>query len=538
MKKTEVYDYRNPYFEPGDASDMRTVKELLDYAAAKYQERNAFIQFDGNRTPREITFKELADRVECLRGGMISEGLSGAHIAVIGETSIDWITLYLATVSGCGILVPIDKELDTETIVRQIGAADVDYIFCSDRCRAKIDDALRECKSVKGVFRLSYDDMPKGTVSPGSIQIDPDKVHLILYTSGTAGENKGVMLTNRNIMSMIHGSIRLFRYPESSLSVLPVHHAYELHPHILCCMYCGTTVYINDDMKYFIGNLARSEAEMTCVVPMMLEFMVRRMKKALQSRDMVAKEEIKHDIFGNLKMITCGGAPLKQETVDFLGNIGIKIYNGYGMTECSPVLTFNPFCEMKCNSVGCVLPTVRMRVVDKNAEGHGELQVSGDSVMKGYYKDPKATAAVFTPDGWFRTGDIGYIDEDNYVYLLGRKKNLIILSNGENVAPEEIENRLCAEISYIKECIVYAGNDAPGLTAEVYLDSDFCGKNGLNNTALKKQFLQNDLNAYNAHMPGYKRIYNVVVRESELDKNALQKIKRYKNGEKSYVGCH
>ncbi len=511
---------------------MLTVKELCDFAAAKYYDNTAFVQFEGKNNSQEITFKELARRVCCLQAGMISQGISGSHIAVIGETSIDWITLYLATVSGCGILVPIDKELDSETIVKQINATDVDYIFCSDNCRSKINNVLLECKQVKGVFRLSYDDMPKDMAQPGLIQIDPDKTCLILYTSGTTGSNKGVMLSNRNIMSMLDGTLKLLRYRKSSLSVLPIHHAYELHSHILPCLYYGTTVYINDDMKYLIKNLECSGAEMTCVVPMMLEFMVGRFKKTLKNCDMSNKEEIKHSIFGNLKMIVCGGAPLKQEMVDCLSDEGIKVCNGYGMTECSPALTINPFKRIKRGSVGKIIPTVQMRVADQNADGYGELQVLGDSVMKGYYKDPDATAKVFTEDGWFKTGDIGYIDEDNYVYIIGRKKNLIILSNGENVVPEEIERQLYKAIPYIKECVVYAKNDAHGLTTEVYLDPEFCEKNGLENITHKKQFIQNDLNIFNSHVSGYIRIYNVVVRESEFEKSTSQKIQRYKNGEK------
>lgn len=522
----DVIRNQNSCFEAGDISHMLTVKELCDYAADKYSDSKAFVQFTGDSGCREITFRELADRVESLRAGMISEGLSDSHIAVIGETSIDWMILYIAAVSGCGILVPIDKELDTATIAGRINAADVEYIFCSDKYRKKIDDVLPECSSVRKVFRLSYDDMPKGNAQSVGMPIDPDKTCLIIYTSGTTGANKGVMLTNRNILTMICGCNMLIKLPKSTLSVLPVSHAYELHPHILHGLYCGTTVYINDDMKYLIRNIVRSKAEMTCMVPMMIEYLVHRMQKELQSSDDGMKADIRHAVFGSLKFIISGGAAIKEETVAFLDNIGIRTYIGYGVTECSPVLTFNPFGKIKHGSVGRVLPTIRMRVADKNTDGYGELQVSGDSIMKGYYKDPEAAAGVFTEDGWLKTGDIGYIDEDDYVYLKGRKKNLIILSNGENVVPEEIEQLLYQAIPCIKECIVYAEDNAPGLSAEVYLDPEFCMDKGLDNAALKKQFIQTEINAYNAHTSGYKRLYDIVVRESEFEKNSVQKIRR------------
>ena len=522
----DVIRNQNSCFESGDISHMLTVKELCDYAAVKYSGSKAFVQLTGDSGCREITFRELADRVESLRAGMISEGLSGSRIAVIGETSIDWMILYIAAVSGCGILVPIDKELDTATIAGRINAADVEYIFCSDKCRKKIDDALQECSSVRRVFRLSYDDMPKGNVQSADMPVDPDKTCLIIYTSGTTGANKGVMLTNRNILTMICGCNMLIKLPKSTLSVLPVSHAYELHPHILHGLYCGTTVYINDDMKYLIRNIVRSKAEMTCMVPVMIEYLVHRMQKELQSSDEGMKADIRQAVFGSLNFIISGGAAIKEETVAFLDNIGIRTYIGYGVTECSPVLTFNPFGRIKHGSVGRVLPSIRMRVADKNIDGYGELQVSGDSIMKGYYKDPEATAGVFTEDGWFKTGDIGYIDEDDYVYIKGRKKNLIILSNGENVVPEEIEQLLYQAIPSIKECIVYAEDNAPGLSTEVYLDPEFCLDKGLDNVALKKQFVQAGINAYNAHTSGYKRIYDIVVRESEFEKNSVQKIKR------------
>lgn len=522
-----IIEQQNVCLESNKIKDMHTIKEMCDYAAGKYADRNAFVQYRGNAEPLEITYKELAEKAKSLRAGLLAEGISGSHIAVIGETSIEWMILYLAVVSGCGVLVPIDKEHDPETIVKQINTADVEYIFCSDQCREKINDALPKCRSVKRVFRLAYSDMPKTNPQPEGIPVDPDKTCLIIYTSGTTGANKGVMLTNRNILTVICGCNMLMKYPQSSLSILPINHAYELHAHILLSMYFGTTVYINDDMKYVIRNLRKSNVEMICAVPMVAEFLADRMKKAMKNNITDTEEKIRYSVCGNLKMMICGGAALKQETEEFLNNIGIVVYTGYGMTECSPVLAVNPIERLKRGSVGRVLPTVRMRVADKNTDGYGELQVSGDSIMKGYYKDPESTAASFTEDGWFKTGDIGYIDKDEYVYIKGRKKNLIILSNGENVVPEEIEQHLYQTIPCIKECIVYADDCAPGLTAEVYLDPEYCLKNGIDNTAFKKQYIQECINDFNAHTSGYNRIYDIVVRESEFEKNSVQKIRRF-----------
>lgn len=268
------------------------------------------------------------------------------------------------------------------------------------------------------------------------------------------------------------------------------------------------------------------------MVPMMIEYLVRVMQKEMKGSDRDKITDIRRAVFGDLRFIISGGALIKEETVAFLDEIGISTYIGYGVTECAPVLTFNPFGRIKHGSVGRVLPTIRMRVADKNTDGCGELQVSGDNVMKGYYKDPEATAGVFTEDGWFKTGDIGCIDEDEYVYLKGRKKNLIILSNGENVVPEEIEQMLYQAIPCIRECMVYAKDGAPGLTAEVYPDPEFCLEKGLINASLKKQFIQTGINAYNANMPGYRRICDIVVRESEFEKNSVQKIRRPDTGRK------
>jgi len=562
------------YLKREEVDDMRTLYEILLHAKEKYPEKIAYQQFETRTDTSEINFRDFADSVEQLRAAMLAEGLSGKHVAIWGESSFEWLSVYLATVSGIGVAVPVDKELRYDTIVTQLSFADVDTVFCSKRCLKKLLKVLPECPQIKKVYLMRSDDVSEvssladaaplaslyskgkelitaGSFSPAQIEIDPDKLALIIFTSGTTGANKGVMLSNRNVLGTLRGCARLLRYPSTSISVLPINHSYELHAHLMSCLYCGTTVFFNDDLKHLLKNLESDAPEMSCMVPVMLDLIVKKLKVGIKDS---GKEEqfnklvsvsnalLKHHIDvrqkifskilkplgGNLKMVICGGAALSQDTIDFLTSIGVKIYNGYGITECAPVAAVNPLAKARRFSVGHVLPTEEVRIADPDENGNGEIQFRGDNVMLGYYKAPSDTEAVFTNDGWFRTGDIGHKDNDNYLYISGRLKNLIILSNGKNIFPEEIEEHLLHEIPYIKECVVFADDDGTGIYAICYLDPDFCSEHGLDSSEAKRAFLQKDVQLFNKDMPGFKRLTDVVISEAEFEKNTTKKIQRFK----------
>lgn len=562
------------YLKPEAVESFTMLYQILTYAKDNYPEKTAFRQMESKTEESSVTFSELYDNTQSMRAALTARGMSGKHIALLGETSYEWITTYLAVTGGVGVCVPIDKELTSETMAKQINFSECEVIFCSARSLRKLKKVLPDCPSVTTVVTmrdsktteiegvetlLSFEnlvDVGRALIDEHGKEylpekIDPDETCVIIFTSGTTGANKGVCLSNRNIMGTLRGCARLLHYPATSFSVLPVNHSYELHAHIMSSMYCGTAVCINDDLKNLVKNLERFKPEMSCMVPVMLELLVKKLKKhiadsgkektfyrmlkvsgALRKIGIDIRRRVFKDIFsalgGNLRMIICGGAPLSQDTVDFLTGIGIDIYNGYGITECSPVVAVNPLKEIRKNSVGHILPTMDVRIDSPDEDGNGEIQLLGDNVMKGYYKAPEDTEKVFTEDGWFRTGDIGHTDPDGFLFINGRLKNLIILPNGKNVFPEEIEDSLIKKIPFIKECVVYADEKNTGIYAILYPDSDFMSEKGLISAEEIKEFIKKDMDIFNSEMPSYKRISDFFITDREFEKSTTHKIQRFK----------
>ena len=561
------------YLKPEAVDRFTTVWQIMDHARRHYPQKLAYRQMENRTDESGVTFGQFAENTEALRAAMLHRGLCRQNIALLGETSQEWISVYLATVSGVGVCVPIDKELPPETMATQLKFAEVKTVFCSKGCLKKLLKILPECETVTTlvIMRGKGDEtaedcsvlyLPdlleegrtllkeKGEEAlPASI--DPNALCLIIYTSGTTGANKGVMLSNRNIMGTLRGCARLLHYPDVSFSVLPVNHSYELHAHIMSCMYCGTTVCINNDLKYLVKNLERFQPEMSCMVPMMLDLLVRKLKKQIAESGEQARfdralkvskvlgwigidirrktfREILKPLGGKLRMIICGGAALSQDTADFLCAVGVEIYNGYGITECAPVAAVNPLFNARKFSVGHLLPTMEARIAEPDENGNGEIQLRGDNVMLGYYKAPEDTKKVFTEDGWFRTGDIGHIDRFGFLYLTGRLKNLIILPNGKNVSPEEIEESLMKHIAYIKECVVYAEENNSEINALCYLDPEYRAANGLDDAQQAKEHMLPDLEKFNSEMPGYKKIADFGIVDKEFEKSTTHKIQRFK----------
>lgn len=551
-----------------------TLYEILLHAKNKYPNKIAYRQLESRTEEKTVTFGAFADDVDALRVALAAEGLCGKHLAVCGEGSIEWLTVYLAVTAGVGVCIPIDRELSPETMAKQLDFADTDFVFCSARSIKKMQKALALCEKRKTVAIMRSDDTSRldngcervttltelinkgkslsaGGKSGQRLKIDPDKTSVIIYTSGTTGANKGVELSNRNVMGTLRGCARLLHFPETSISVLPVNHSYELHAHLMSCLYCGTTVSFNDDLKHILKNLERFSPEMSCMVPMMLDLIVRKLKKGIADAGKEKKfekavrfsnalrklgldfrqrlfAELTKPLGGKLKMIISGGAALSQDTANFLENVGITVYNGYGITECSPVVAVNPGARVKKNSVGLLLPTMRVRINKPDELGNGELQLFGDNVMKGYYKAPEDTERVFTADGWFCTGDIGHVDSDNFVYISGRLKNLIILPNGKNIYPEEIEDALMKRIPYISECVVYADEGNTGIYAIVFLDRSFAEENGLDTPEKQKSFMKKDVDLFNGSVPSFKRIADYDITDREFEKSSSHKIQRFK----------
>lgn len=551
------------------AERMKNLKELVERGARLYGDSVLFEQIVSKTETETVSFNQMLERSNAIGTQLIAMGLKGKQIAVIGETSIEWMEAYFGIVNGTGVAVPLDKELQYTTLAKQINISECEAIFCSFKMYKKIKQTLEQCPNVKYciVMRakdgfdyeaencLSFTDViTKGQelVNNGDrsfidAEINPEVMSEIVFTSGTTGANKGVMLSHKNVCATVYSSMKLIRSGEKTLSVLPINHTYEKNTHLLGALYIGATVCFNDDLKHVMQNFERFKPKFSLMVPLFLETMVRKinvesekaglsnhLRYGVKFSNLIRKIGIdKRSLFfkpildkfgGNINQIVCGGAPLSKEIIKTLDSYGIDIVEGYGITECSPLVAANCTRFKKLGSVGMVVPGTTVRIDNPDSNGYGEILVKGDNVMLGYYKDEASTKAVFTEDGWFKTGDIGYLDKDNFLYISGRVKNLIILPNGKNVFPEEIEEMLVTQIAYIKEVVVYADEANTGIYAACYLDDEFLSANGVED---RYAYLMNDIAKFNSKIATFKRITDVVIYDSEFEKTTTKKIKRF-----------
>ena len=373
----------------------------------------------------------------------------------------------------------------------------------------------------------------------------------LLFTSGTTGTSKGVMLSQKNLTAAVNASCLSMSYDHKNtfVSVLPPHHTYELTCGNLAMINIGGSVFINDSIKYAMRNFASFKPNTLVLVPLFLETMHKKIWDEINKKGMTKKVKLgmkasaamlavgvdkRKQIFsqilgafgGNLQSIVCGGAPLSPQIIKDFYAFGITVLEGYGITECAPLVAVNSPGKVKFHSVGQPVYGCEVKIDKGPDEETGEILVKGDNVMMGYYRNPEATAEVFTEDGFFRTGDIGYMDKDNYIYITGRKKNVIILSNGKNVFPEEIEERL-SEVDIISESVVIGRQNTNGeivITAIAVPNMERLeGKNADEvYTAIKDA-----VNEINRHLPSFKQVHDVEIRYEEFEKTTSRKIKRY-----------
>jgi long-chain acyl-CoA synthetase len=411
-----------------------------------------------------------------------------------------------------------------------VNRSDSKAVFVAPKLAGLIDDLRANCPAVRLFIQLgaaapgeekdviSFEELIEDVDdTPISAQQRPDSddVCTFIYTSGTTGKSKGVMLTQRNIYDDVANVIVTFEPGSTMLSVLPIHHAYCLSMEWLKGISLGGIFYINDSLLHMIRNIGLVKPAILVMVPMMIEAVAKRL--AAEDPEL-PKREVACKVLGeNLTHIFSGGAHLDPELIAFFEEYGIAVCEGYGMSECSPTISTNGQAANRPGSVGKVLANMEIRFVD------GEIQVKGSNVMKGYYQMPKETEEALM-DGWLRTGDLGYMDEDGFLYITGRLKNLIILSNGENISPEEIENHLLTH-ELVGE-VVIAG-ETNGLSARIYPDADVIEAKGLSEEEVKAQ-LQEMIDGYNKSQPMYRSITALIVRKYPFVKNATKKIVRAK----------
>ena len=552
------------------------VSDIKDFCKviSKHGDRVLYSYFDKSRKLHDMTYAELHENVLKLSAGLTEMGLAGKKIAIIGETSPQWVMTYLATLASGGIVIPLDKELAIDVIEGFMDRVEADVLVYSGSFNGKFANAMESHKSLSTFIAIApteaelnssskivafEDVLNKGTDAVANGYEIPavknrEGVAEYLFTSGTTGTSKCVMLSQKNIFAAVSSAAETvdFTPDDTIVSLLPIHHTYELAC-MLAAMDYGMHICINDSITHVLKNLQIFKPTGLVLVPLYVYTFYKKIWSEAKKtgRDKMLKvgvvaartlrdvgidkrrsifAEVLNSFGGRLEKIVCGGAALNPNMITFFETLGISVYEGFGITECSPLVCVTPYYARKYGSVGPAVPCcqVRIDVNDVNDLGYdeGEIQVKGDNVMLGYFGDEEATRNAFTDDGWFRTGDIGYLDDDNYCFITGRLKSVIVLESGKNVFPEEIEEYL-GDIDTISECVVVGRPKDSDviLTAIVYPDfTKFPEGESLENIHTE---IYNAVNALNKSLPSYKHIQSVELRETEFEKTTSRKIKRH-----------
>lgn len=519
-----------------------TLKDLVVFCAEKYGSKPAF-QYADRKTDVSVDFMQFKSQVEMLGTYLFDCGYRNCHIAVFGENSYEWILTHFAVTCGKNVIVPIDKDLDAMQIAELLRDSECTAMFFSN-AYSDIIDKLKEMDL--GITFLNMKNIPDMLAKGGQLiqggqreyldaVIEKDDLASIVYTSGTTGKSKGVMLTHFNFSSCAHGACCNILNTGPVLLILPLHHTFGLVASVFSVMYYGNPVYINKSLKRLSSDFQKCRPQLMFVVPMVLETLYKNIwstarkqekDKALstliKTSDVLLKYRIdlRKYLFktvltsfgGNLDMIVSGGAPLDEKYVQAFRSFGITVLNGYGITECGPVVAVNRNKFAVSGSVGIPLCCNEVKISED-----GEILVKGSNVMIGYYRNEFENELAFV-DGWFRTGDLGYLDEYGALHITGRIKNLIILSNGENIPAESIEQQIYT-IPYVKEVVAYGQDDV--IVAEVFLEEEI---------PEAKERIFEDMKAINQKLPLARNIGKVVIRDTEFPKTTTKKIKRNYGG--------
>ncbi len=565
-----------PYVKYKESRPITDIKHMLETSVELYGENVAFMQKDSNNEPyRSITFNEALADVNGLGTALIDKGLKGKRIAVIGENCYQWATAYLAAVCGTGVVVPLDKELNAEELKALVIRADVECVLF----QKKFEDLFKEMKAsgdtklnvlVNFTAEENTDDvyswaqlkeegkklLEEGNREFVDAEIDNEEMSIILFTSGTTGKSKGVMLSHKNIAADLMIAPTVFKVYTTDIffSVLPLHHTYECTCDFLIPLYKGAAIAYCQGLKYITKNLAEVKPTMFLGVPAVFEKLYSTIWKNVkkQGKEDLLKKVIKINrktkkvgldigpmffkkitaVFGGrMRCLICGGAAISPEVLDGIRDFGILALQGYGLTECAPMGALNPDTAPNSASIGVRFPGADLKVVDLNEEGIGEICVYGDNIMLGYMDMPEETAAVIDAEGWFHTGDLGYMDENGYAYITGRKKNVIITKNGKNVYPEEIEY-LLSLVPFVEESFVFEGEsekDDTTIVASIKLDQEAVEEilGAEYTTEQAKELVWKEVDKINADAPFYRKIKKVIIRKSDFIKNSSKKLIRF-----------
>ena len=574
----QIQDDPDPDVRYKDSRPIMTIKHMLETSCSEewYADHVAMYQkFDRKGEYEPIYYHELLEMVNALGTKMIDMGLKDERISMIGDNCSQWAISYLATVCGVGLVVPLDKELKEEALEQLLIRADVKCVFVKNR-HEEIFKSIRARKNTKLEVIINMDikedkedvlsfykliEEGKKLLEGGDrrfldAQIDAEELAVLLFTSGTTGNPKGVMLSNKNIITdlMVAPTVLKVNDWDIFFSVLPLHHTYECTCGFLMPLYKGAAIAYCEGLKYIRKNLGEAKPTMVLGVPAIFEALHKAIwknvrkegKEKLLRRVMkinnvtkkigidLGKKAFKQitDVFGGrMRLLICGGAAINPEVLEDMQAFGMLALQGYGLTECAPMGALNPDTHAKSNSIGKPFPACDAKIINPDEDGIGEICLKGDNVMMGYYEDPEQTAEVLV-DGWLLTGDLGYIDDEGYIIMTGRSKNVIITKNGKNVFPEEIEYNL-SNIDVVKESMIFSEPTEDGeditIVASIRLDDEEVEErwgSGLDKKTLEDKMWE-EVDKLNANQPFFKRIKRIIIRDEDLVKNTSNKVIRF-----------
>lgn len=554
---------------------IQNLKNMINSSVEIYGEKAAFLVKRKNTEGYvPVSYKQFKKDIDALGTALSSLGLKGKRIALIGENRYEWAVTYLSVVNGLGVIVPLDKELPSNEIENLLIRSKADAIVFSSSNLEQIKTFSNDLKSVKYYINMDLNQDTEKTISFNSLiekgnklleqgdktftdaEIDEEVMNMLLFTSGTTETSKAVMLSHRNIAQnlMAMCSMTYIDDKDIFLSVLPMHHTYECTCGFLCPMYRGSTVAFCEGLRHIPKNLQESKATMLLGVPLIFEAMYKRIwdqaaKNGIDGKlrfavklsnflkifgiDATKKLFAKvHENFGNPRLYISGAAGIEPSVAKGFRDLGILFIQGYGLTECAPIAALNRNIDYKDDAAGLPLPGLEVIIDSPDEEGIGEILVKGPNVMLGYYENEEATKKAFH-DGWYRTGDLGFIDRDKFVHITGRKKNVIVTKNGKNIFPEEIES-LLNKSKYIKESMVYGQADEESgetlVAAVIVPDMDVINEEFKDKQLTEEEIrniIQQEIKAVNKSLTLYKYIRNFQIRENEFVKTTTKKIKRY-----------
>ncbi|MFA7288986.1 MAG: AMP-binding protein [Melioribacteraceae bacterium] len=550
-----------------------SIQDMVLNSAREFGSKHAVE--DLNNTPiNRLTFSELKHNILKFGNALKKLGLKErTHIALIGENRVQWSLTFLTSMCFNYVVVPIDKNLTQNEIINIIHESDSEVIVFAGTFSSMISESKGSLKKLKHFICMdeTFEDksflnmvemMRKADAAYESDlpKINPDDLAEIIFTSGSLGRAKGVMLTQKNLASNLVDMVSMLLIDSNDrfLSVLPIHHTYECTCGMLCPLYRGASIYYARSLKTVVDDIQKVKATILLGVPLLFEKMFKRIVKSINEDKVKSKivpplvkltnvfsqfgmKDVKKKVFselhskfgGSVRMFIAGGAAPDPLVAKGLREFGFNFIQGYGLTETSPIVALNQFNNFKDDAAGIPLTRVEVKIHNPGENGSGEIWVKGPSVMPGYYKNDKLTAEAFE-DGWFKTGDIGFVDEDEFLHINGRKKNVIISKSGKNVFPEEIED-LLNRSPYILESMVFGQDDEKQgeiIAVQIVADAEaFIELAERQSVQITKELIESKINEeivkVNGQLAAYKQIKKINVREQEFEKTTTQKIKRY-----------